>query len=357
MSLERQLFPNSLLSVSYSGAHGVHLYDLANINLIGAGQYYLGDPLVVNANCPYSNPVTGDPTCYTRLNPQYTNINKRGSMGSSSYNGLNVKFQAQDIHKTGVSLIANYTFSHSLDDLSTTFSESLSNGSLGYTNYTDPQLDYASSDYDIRHRFVLSPIWETPWYKNGKGFLTQTLGGWNISGIFTARTGIPFSFYDESYLLNYYDVPRLTPSNLITQTTVSGSPVQTKPKSNTFVGLTAPAAAMIGPLDPALGISDFGPYPKNMTGRNIFRGPGAWNLDLAVQKDFKLTERFSLQFRAEGFDIMNHHNFYINNGYNYTVQGAGPEQAIEQKGGLGNAALGGNHDERRFGQFSLRLLF
>ena len=94
-----------------------------------------------------------------------------------------------------------------------------------------------------------------------------------------------------------------------------------------------------------------------MIGRNIFRGPGAWNFDAAVEKAFKLTERFGLVFRAEGFDVFNHHNFYVNAEDNYTVQGNGPVQVIEEKGGLGNAALGGNHDERRFGQFSLRLTF
>jgi hypothetical protein len=362
-SVEHQFFPNSLLAISYSGAHSVHLYDLGNVNLIGAGNFYLGDPLVTGSSadgtetCPYSNPVTGVPTCYTRLNSQYTNINKRGSMGAGSYNGLNIKFQASDIHKTGVTLIANYTYSHSLDDLSSTFSESLSNGSLGYTNYTNPGLDHASSDFDIRHRLVLSPIWQTPWFKNGRGFLSQVAGGWNISGIFTLRTGIPFSFYDLSYLLNYYDVPRVTFSAPVSQLVVSGSPKQTGPTSNTFVGLTAPAAAMVGPLDPALGISDFGPYPTNMSGRNIFHGPNAWYADMGLQKNFKLTERFALVFGASAFDIFNHHNYYINNGFNYEGQNGAPIQAIEQKGGLGNAALGGNHDERRFGQFSLRLTF
>ena len=278
-------------------------------------------------------------------------------MGVATYNGLNVKFQATDIHRTGLSIIANYTYSHTLDDLSSTFSDSLSAASLGYTDYTHPQLDYGSSDFDIRQRFVLSPIWQTPWFKTGRGFMTQALGGWNISGIFTMRTGIPFSFYDTSYLINYYAIPRYTPSAPIAQRVVSGSPVQTSATSNTWVGLTAPPAAMLGPLDPALGISDFGPYPADMTGRNIFHGPGAWNVDLALQKDFKLTERFNLQFRAESFDAFNHHNFYVYNGDNYIYQGSGPVQAIEEKGGLGNAALGGNHDERRFGQFSLRLTF
>ena len=362
MVAERQIVPNTLVSISYSGAHGVHLYDIANINLAGSGQFYLNDPLVTGVNpvdgtpCPWTNPVTNAPTCYTRLNSAYTNINRRGSDGVSSYNGLNVKFQTQNLHHTGISLIANYTFSHSLDDLSDTFSGSESAASLGYTSVTHPQLDYGSSDFDIRHRVVLSPVWETPWFKTGRGFLTQAAGGWTVSGIFTIRTGIPFSVYDLTDLINYYTIPRLTPSTTISQWDV-GKAVQSAPNVNQFVALNVPAAAMIGPLDPALGISDFGPYPANMTGRNAFRGPGAWSGDMAVQKNFRLTERFGLQFRAEGFDLFNHHNYYVNTEDNYTVQGGGPVQIIEEKGGLGNGATGGNHDERRFGQFSLRFTF
>jgi hypothetical protein len=107
------------------------------------------------------------------------------------------------------------------------------------------------------------------------------------------------------------------------------------------------------------GISDFGPFPGNMTGRNMFRGPGAWNLDAAVVKSFALTERFRLEFRAEGFDIFNHHNFYILqtnlDANNFTGL---PITVTALKGGLGiNNVTGVNHDERRFGQFALRLIF
>jgi len=362
LAIERELAPSTIFAVSYSGAHSVHLYDLANVNLIGAGQAYLGDPLVTGSSpdgtetCPYSNPVTGVPTCYTRLNSQYSNINRRGSDGEGNYSALNLKFQTNNIHHTGLTVVANYTYSHSLDDLSSTFSESQTQGSLGYTDVTHPQLDYGSSDFDVRHRLVLSPIWQTPWFKSGHGFLTNTLGGWNISGIYTIRTGIPFSIYDLTDLLNYYAIPRLTPATPITQYQVNGTPTNIGP--NQYNGLVIPAAANIGPLNPTLGISDFGPYPANMTGRNIFRGPGAWNFDAAVEKAFKLTERFGLIFRAEGFNVLNQHNFYINSGaFEYTSQGAGPVDVIEEKGGLGNAATGGNHDERRFGQFSLRVTF
>jgi hypothetical protein len=362
MAVERQVMTNSVLSISYSGAHGVHLYDINNINLLGAGQAYAGDPLVttpVNAappnSCGFSYSATLN-ACYTRLNSAYSNINDRGSNGVSTYNALNIKFQTQDLHHTGLTLIANYTWAHSLDDLSTTFSESYNAASLGYTNYLHPQLDYGNSDFDVRQRVVLSPIWQTPWFKSGRGFKAQVLGGWNFSGIYTARTGIPFSVYDLSNLLNFYVIPRLTPATPITQYHV-GSPVQISPTSNAYTALTVPASANLGPLNPALGISDFGPFPANMSGRNAFRGPGAWNTDAAIQKNFKLTERFGLDFRMEAFDLFNHHNYYVFAGGNYAVENGQPTQVTEFKGGLGSLALGGNHDERRFGQFSLRLTF
>jgi hypothetical protein len=107
-----------------------------------------------------------------------------------------------------------------------------------------------------------------------------------------------------------------------------------------------------------LGISDFGPWPGNMTRRNAFRGPGAWNTDLAVSKTFPITERVGLQFRAEGFDVFNHHNYYVNTTTLYYDGGpATPLDVTELKGGLGSLATGGNHDERRFGQFALKVTF
>jgi hypothetical protein len=358
LALQQRVARNSVVELSYSGAHGVHLYDLEAINQLGAGQFYLGDPLTFanSPDCPSP--------CLNRPNDQYANINIRGSFGTSSYNALNLKFQAQDLHKTGLSLVANYTWAHSLDDLSSTFSDSLQGGSgdigsLGYTDPFHPKLDWGSSDFDIRNRVVISPIWETPWLKGGKGAAAQAVGGWSLVGIFTARTGSPFSVYDSSNELNFATVPRLTPATAITHYKV-GSPVNVG--ANNFNVLGVPLPASFAPLDPALGVSDFGPFPADMTHRNAFRGPGAWNLDLAGGKKFKVTERVGLEFRAEGFNILNHHNYYVNTSilqYSGTTAKpvTTPLEITELKGGLNSIATSGNNDERRFGQFSLRASF
>jgi hypothetical protein len=351
-ALERQVARNTVFAVEYSGAHGIHLYDIYASNPKGGAQVFLGAPF--------------DGVDLTRPNNQFTSINTRDSSGSSHYNALNVRVQTTNFHNTGLSLTANYTFSHSTDDLSSTFSDgtggaSAGIGNLGYLDPSNPRLDWGSSDFDIRHRFVVSPIWEIPWMKGGRDWKHQVAGGWTVVGVFTIRSGVPFSIFDSTNSANAgggYGIPRYVPSSTIVNHETSTPGTQSDPTENNFTVLTLPAADET-PFNPVLGISDFGPYPANMTERNAFRGPGAWNFDAAVTKDFTLTERFKLQFRAEGFDILNHHNFYVNA---LTLDAANspgvPIVVTALKGGLGtNNVSGTNHDERRFGQFALRLIF
>jgi hypothetical protein len=405
LSLQHQITPSTVAQATYSGAHSVHLYDIENINQLGAGQVYLGDPITFsgdpdcpaantigsswianggNYNPPYGDGNPNDPInnpinapCFNRPNDQYSNINMRGSMGTGSYQSLLLGLQAQNIHSTGLDLVANYTWSHSLDDLSSTFGDSLQGGSgyigsLGYTNLLQPKLDWGSSDYDIRQRLTISPIWATPWFKTGSAIEKETLGGWTISGIATIRTGTPFSVFDYTNDFTYYTVPRLTPASPITNYKVgSAQAIDPINHPNQFNSLTIPAPASTLPLNSTLGVSDFGPFPANMTHRNDFRGPGAWNVDVAVDKKFPITSTVNLEFRAEGFNILNHHNYYVNTttlAYSAAVDNSStttpwsyttpsPLGVTEEKGGLGSLATGGNNDERRFGQFSLRLSF
>jgi hypothetical protein len=94
-----------------------------------------------------------------------------------------------------------------------------------------------------------------------------------------------------------------------------------------------------------------------MTARNSFRGPGAWSFDASVSKTIPIHEQINMVFRAEGFDLLNHHNLYIQEGRDDVANvGDGvPVPITASKGGVGNN--GGANDERRFGQFSLSLNF
>ena len=358
LSLQRQLGRTSFIEAAYSGAHGVHLYDITAGNPIGGAQAYLGATPDFSGVCSDTLSPTG--ACLTRNNPQYAAINVRGSGGQSTYESANLKYQTQNIHSTGLDVVANYTWSHSLDDLSSTFSDSAQGGSgyignLGYLDPRNPMLDWGSSDFDVPNRLVVSPIWHTPWFNHGHSLLTQAAGGWMVSGIYTVRSGTPFSVYDYTYNMNGYSgVPRVVPSAPITRFK-AGSATNVGP--NQFQILNLPPPDETAPFNPVLGISDFGPFPNNMTSRNNVRGPGAGNLDAAAAKKFKLTESVGLEFRAEGFDVLNHHNLYTNEAALSVAGSSASIPVVAQKGGLNSIALGGNHDERRFGQFSLRVDF
>jgi hypothetical protein len=199
----------------------------------------------------------------------------------------------------------------------------------------------------------LELTWSEPFFKGRKGAFRQAAGGWSISPIVTIRSGSPFSVWDSTNGLNF--IPRYVPTAPLTSLR-TGTPVDSG-SPNLFNLSTLPPANSFA--DPVTGLSDFGPFPANMTTRNMFYGPGAWNFDLAVSKTFALTERFSLEFRAEGYDILNHTNMYVVTAFADAGNFGGSPVVIQgKKGGLGlGSAEGANTDERRFGQFALRLHF
>ncbi len=362
LAIDQQLGHNTLLEVSYNASRGIHLYDIKNYNIPGSGNVYLGDPLTDAAGN----------FGLTSLNPHYSNDNNRGSNGDSYYNGLNVQFNAQDLHHTGLSIVANYTLSHALDDLSTSFSEdNAGNFSLGYTDPFNPAFDHGNSDFDIRHRFILAPIYQTPWYNHRKGgYLAQALFGWQATGIYSLRTGTPFTLYDSTYNSSGYSIPRYNPSSPVKRRTYKSIPSGSANDNNLYT-LTGPSDLPVNNpyINPILGVSDFGPYPATMDHRNAFRGPGAYNLDASVSKTIPVHEQINVEFRAEGFDITNHHNLYILG----QALDAGNFQATTTTSPLGSTVFNpatnpqiqgrkggivpGPNDERRFGQFALKVNF
>ncbi len=352
LAIERQLASGSVVSLQYTGARGLHLYDIKNINGLGSGNALAGDALS-DGNGNYG---------LTRLNSQYSNTNNRGSSADSYYQAVNVQFQSNNLHHTGLNITANYTFSHATDDLSTTFSESNNAFSLGYTNPFNPAFDHGNSDLDIRHRLVIAPIYQTPWFTSSHSSLKSALFGWQVTGIYTIRSGTPFTYYDSTYNDSGYNYARYAPaSGAIPKRTFKSIPSgQNGGGSNTYTLGNLPAAqsyynqAWSDQTGGAIQVSDWGAYPSNETSRNAFRGPGAYNLDAAVSKTIPIHEQINLIFRAEGFDVTNHHNLYLQEGLNDVANvGDGvPVPVIASKGGLGGVG-----DERRFGQFSLSLTF
>ena len=205
--------------------------------------------------------------------------------------------------------------------------------------------------------------------------MAQIAGGWSVSGIYQVHTGAPFSYFDFTNNFSGYNVPRYTTSKNITQHTFNSIPSGAPGgDTNAFVIGQLPVAVSWGnskllppssadPTKPDLknypdGISDWGPWPSNMAHRNSFRGPGLWSFDVAVSKAFPIRENVNVEFRAEGFNILNHHNLFLQEALNDVASNSnssGNPLIVGSKGGIGNN--GGANDERRFGQFALKLNF
>jgi hypothetical protein len=339
-----------MVSAFYSGSHGVHLYDISNVNPPGGGGLYLGDANAGN-----------------RLNLQYSNMNYRSDNGFSHYNALNLKYAANNLLNKGLSFTANYTWSHALDNLSSTFSEQYGGLSgdyyLGYLDGFNPRLGWGNSDFDIRHRLSMSGIWETPSLKGmGDKFLRGVAGGWLIGANFNIRSGAPFSIFDcNNY--NTTSCPMYVPNATLPRT---GTPVTSADGPDLFNYITLPnTKCVISNQGDGLGMPVCkGLYHQGCTytadgravpDRNQFVAPRVWNLDMNVQKSFALSEKARLQFRAELYNIFNHSNQYIS-GLNLDVSSMISPYVQTEKGGP-DGYPGTTVDERRNVQLSLRVTF
>lgn len=293
LSLERALFTNTVASINYSGSRGVNLYSIEIVNRAGSGTVYLGDR-----------------NRLSRLNNQYSDITTRRNNGFSSYHGLTVGIESGNLASTGLLVTASYTWSHSIDNLSSTLSISPNNINLGLLDPFNPRLDKGSSDFDSRHRFVTGGIWDIPFAQKKKGLTERLLDGWSINYIFTAETGKPFTIFDCTNSLIV--CPRLLLARPIK---LSGpdNPLPSPEEPNLFVyiNLRNQARGAGSYVNPLTRTSDLGPYPSNMTSRNAFRGPGQWNLDASLAKVIRINDRWDLQFRAEMFNVFNHANLFI----------------------------------------------
>lgn len=304
-AVEHQLTRSTVASVEYSGSAGRSLYSISNINRRGTGNFYLGDTLTTSGfgSARLNNAGASD-------------INFRGSDGRSNYNAMIVSLDSTSLAKLNLRLTARYTYAVTKDNLSSTFSDSSNNFNLGFLDPFNPNLDYGNADFDVRHRFVTSFTWNIPAVKEAHGWAGQVANGWQLSGIYSARTGSPFSVFDCSFSI-FAESPCMRvlangPLNLNPH--ISRSDTTTAQANRySFVDLSGLIPGTF--QNPITGGNDPGPYPDNMTRRNAFRGPGFWNLDSALYKNFKFTERVSFQFRFEAYNVFNHANASVVYGF------------------------------------------
>jgi hypothetical protein len=295
-ALERELGRGTVASIEYSGSAGRKLYSLENINRTGTGRVYLGS----DATTP-----TGGAT--SRLNGQYTNINTRGNNGYSNYNALVLGVESNNFRNRGLQFTARYTLSAAKDNLSSTFSDSNANASLGLLDPFDPKLDYGYADFDARHRFVSSFNYEVPYFNTvDSKFLRHALGGLALTGIFTARTGNPFTVFDCT-TASSGACPRYRPAGGSVNFNGAGDPASVG--ANAFNYLQLPAANPF--VNPVSNNGVVGAFPGDMSRRNAFRGPGFWNMDMGLYKRIRVNEKYSVQLRLEAFNVFNHSNLFI----------------------------------------------
>ncbi len=311
-ALERQFGASILGAIEYSGSHGADLYSISNVNRAGYGNVFLNDPCDPANNVP----------CTARLTPLASTMNRRGNLGYSNYDGVNFRFRVNNIANSGLNLLANYTWSHSLDNGSNTFSDYgfTNNGelfTLGQLDPWNPKIDYGNSDFDIRHRVAISFTYDLPAIGERTSMLNRVFGGWTLAPIFTARSGYHYSVYDCTGHLN---VCRFAAFSSPIQTSVGQ--VTPNPVPNSFTVLTIPGSAIDHAGNAQYGFTDLPPFPSDMLGRNAFVGPNFWNLDMGLYKRFHITERMALQLRGEAYNIFNHPNLWAD-GSSAEVSGAG----------------------------------
>ena len=189
LALGRQVNPTLAVEASYTGTRGVHNYSIANYNRSYYGQTYENDAAkYVPSGAANTN----------RLNPQFTSINVRGADGDSYYNGLNLKATGANLYHSGMTVTFNYTFAHSTDNTSSTFSDGQSNADVGGVAYFDPfnkALDHGNSDFDVKHRIAVGMVYKITDFHT-HGLTRAVVGGWEVNGLFTGNTGTPFTMYD-----------------------------------------------------------------------------------------------------------------------------------------------------------------
>lgn len=277
LTFEQQLPFSVVLRSTYEGAAAYHLLGATEAN---PSTYIPGSSTASNAQARRK---------YSLLTTVPLDI----TAGTGRYNALVVSLQRQ--LPKGILIVAGYHFAKSEDEVS--------QSNAGHDDYTDPynlRFDYGRSDYDIRHSFTLSSVWNLPKMHQGDAWSKAIINGWQVNGILTMRTGFPFS------VLSGFDYAYAGMETNRERADITGNPHLASGRSH---------AAEIAQFFNTAAFANNAVGTFGDSGRNFLTGPGFVNLDFAVARTFPVNfwrrsdNPDNFEFRAEGFNLFNHPNF------------------------------------------------
>jgi hypothetical protein len=226
--------------------------------------------------------------------PGYGDITQLRNNANSIYHALQVQ-----AHRTVGDLTVSvaYTYSHAIDDSS-------DRSDFNLVNSYDIAQNRASSNYDLRHNFSISYVYGLPFFKHA-GWSRAVLGGWQISGITTAQTGLPFTVTNGTAFSDNAGVA----NNVVSNNVGSGSrpDLAGDPRSG-FSSNQDPSAQAPLFYNPAAYTVPVG-LTFGSVGRNTLNEPSRLNFDVGIFKRFQITEKTGLDFRWENFNFFNHTQF------------------------------------------------
>ena len=286
LQVEREMFRDFLVNVAYVGSRGEKLTRFRTPNGGPNGQTVPVD--IFRNNFGFPTALALAPV--TRANGDLGSFTVFDSSAASTYHSLQIGVTKR--YNNGSQITAAYTWSHAIDDVSDVFD--LAGAFALPQDDRNLRAERGDANFDVRHRFVTSTVANVPFisrFNNESGWRGQVLGGWQFASFSTYQTGQPFTVntsFDTNLDGNATD--RLRTTNGITLT-------DSGPQK---LSLTVPASSLLA-----------APGTNGAVGRNTFRARGLWKTDLAVMKNFRVSESNSLVLRVEAFNLFNRTHFGI----------------------------------------------
>ena len=244
----------------------------------------------------------------TLANPNncvYGSVGEMASIANSSYNALEASLRKRFGH--GLSFLASYTWSHSIDDVSSfNITGSASQPVAGENDLAQNPFDLGAergpSMFDARNRLVLSYQWSIPFLRRSNNWYGKVFGNWQLNGIFTAMSGTPFTVFDSNDVSLQGQAPEISgfSSN---RPNLVGNPNSGPRTAGEWFNVKAFQQIVQDPNSP---VEQFG-----NEGRNAVLGPRYVNWDASAFKNIRLSESKEIQFRGELFNVLNHTNFRL----------------------------------------------